>query len=459
MKQHTLTTIGLFLLLLIGCQAYELTYRYQEERKKLHDTIEGAFRLAIKQEVTLRLQRQKPADPKNPQFIIRNAKDMTPEERARLKGDTLTLSEAKEAGIGDNFVDVFAQRLQEAVIQSGRPLRIDAVDSLFHANLEEKDLIVNTQVFLLNSERQITDSTGGFKRDRPSGYLTPVIPVGTSGSYYLQGYAELSFWRPLNYMRLAILLSGLTLLGTIGLLVGLLRRIRQSSRQLAERETVIHTAIHDLKAPLNIAYSTLDLIMLTEQQQERLKRLETGKRQIRLLVEVIESMLSLLKRPNSSQDGQKLEPVDLPALVEGILHTERQCHPEQCPITQITREASFPATVRINRIALMRCLHNAVDNAMTYGDAPTQVHVRLSLRGKQIQIDVEDSGWGIPSSQLKRLGTPFYRVTRMDKPIPSGFGLGLSSIFWLMKEIGGSARIHSVEGEGTQLTLLFPFYT
>ena len=260
-------------------------------------------------------------------------------------------------------------------------------------------------------------------------------------------------------MRLAILLSGLMILGTIVLLVGLLRRIRQSSQQLAELETVIHTAIHDLKAPLNIAYSTLDLIMLTEQQQERLKRLETGKRQIRLLVEVIESMLSLLKRPNSSRDGQKLEPVDLPALVEGILHTERQCHPEQCPITQITREASFPATVRINRIALMRCLHNAVDNAMTYGDAPTQVHVRLSLRGKQIQIDVEDSGWGIPSSQLKRLGTPFYRVTRMDKPIPSGFGLGLSSIVWLMKEIGGSARIHSVEGEGTQLTLLFPFYT
>ena len=49
MKQHTLTTIGLFLLFLLGCQAYELNYRYQEERKKLHDAIEGAFRLAIKQ--------------------------------------------------------------------------------------------------------------------------------------------------------------------------------------------------------------------------------------------------------------------------------------------------------------------------------------------------------------------------------------------------------------------------
>ncbi len=105
-------------------------------------------------------------------------------------------------------------------------------------------------------------------------------------------------------MRLAILLSGLMILGTIVLLVGLLRRIRQSSQQLAELETVIHTAIHDLKAPLNIAYSTLDLIMLTEQQQERLKRLETGKRQIRLLVEVIESMLSLLKRPNSSRSDR-----------------------------------------------------------------------------------------------------------------------------------------------------------
>ncbi|MGM9797863.1 MAG: hypothetical protein ACI3ZY_09910 [Parabacteroides sp.] len=30
MKQHTLITIGLFLLFLLGCQAYELTYRYQE---------------------------------------------------------------------------------------------------------------------------------------------------------------------------------------------------------------------------------------------------------------------------------------------------------------------------------------------------------------------------------------------------------------------------------------------
>lgn len=457
MKRNILTMISLFLAILIGCQVYELSYRYQEEQLKLHETIEEAFQTAIKQELTLRLQRKKLEDPNNPRFIMRDAKEMTPEERAKLKGDTLRLSEAKELGIGNNFVDVFAQRLQEAVIRSGKPVRIVAVDSLFRQELVHRDLMVNTWVILLDSNRQVAESTDAFNEGKQSGVLTTVVPVGTSGFCFLQGYAELSFWRPLNRMRLALLLSGLVIVAAISTLVLLLRRIQRTRCELKERETAVHTAIHDLKAPLNITYSTLDLITLTEREPSRIRQLETGKRQIRLLTEVIESMLSLLRTPKDSCADLELEEVDLAALMDELLKVESQYHLEQRPHTLLTVSPDFPKWIRVSKIPLFRCLMNVVDNAMIYGDAPIQVEVRLSLVRSKIRIEVEDQGWGIPRSEMNRLGTPFFRVAHVGKPSPRGYGLGLSSLFWLMKVLHGEAHIQSVEGQGTTVTITIPY--
>lgn len=71
--------------------------------------------------------------------------------------------------------------------------------------------------------------------------------------------------------------------------------IRNTRKRLLQQQQAIHTAIHDLKAPLNAAYSILDFIALKETDNNRKPLLQTGKMQIRKLTGIIESILNVHK--------------------------------------------------------------------------------------------------------------------------------------------------------------------
>ena len=71
--------------------------------------------------------------------------------------------------------------------------------------------------------------------------------------------------------------------------------IRNTRKRLLQQQQAIHTAIHDLKAPLNATYSILDFIALKETDNNRKPLLQTGKMQIRKLTGIIESILNVHK--------------------------------------------------------------------------------------------------------------------------------------------------------------------
>ncbi|MCC2677217.1 MAG: hybrid sensor histidine kinase/response regulator, partial [Ramlibacter sp.] len=72
--------------------------------------------------------------------------------------------------------------------------------------------------------------------------------------------------------------------------------------------------------------------------------------------------------------------------------------------------------------------------------------------GDYVLLCVKDSGSGIPANVLPKVFDPFFTT----KPVGSGTGLGLSQVYGFARQSGGIARIHSVEGEGTTVEMLFP---
>jgi len=67
-------------------------------------------------------------------------------------------------------------------------------------------------------------------------------------------------------------------------------------------------------------------------------------------------------------------------------------------------------------------------------------------------VTVQDSGTGIPAHVLGKVFDPFFTT----KPVGSGTGLGLSQVYGFAKQSGGLAFIHSEEGQGTRVEMLFP---
>jgi signal transduction histidine kinase len=72
--------------------------------------------------------------------------------------------------------------------------------------------------------------------------------------------------------------------------------------------------------------------------------------------------------------------------------------------------------------------------------------------GRYVRLRVGDTGMGMPPEVLARAFEPFYTT----KPKGKGTGLGLATVYGIVRRAGGHAQIHSDPGLGTTFTALFP---
>lgn len=72
--------------------------------------------------------------------------------------------------------------------------------------------------------------------------------------------------------------------------------------------------------------------------------------------------------------------------------------------------------------------------------------------GEHVAIKIEDTGIGIPKHVQSNIFEPFYTTKGEGK----GVGLGLSVVYGIVAQHGGSVEVESAEGQGTTFTLTFP---
>ncbi len=75
--------------------------------------------------------------------------------------------------------------------------------------------------------------------------------------------------------------------------------------------------------------------------------------------------------------------------------------------------------------------------------------------GEYVRVDVADTGTGIPADIIGRIFEPFFST----KAIGSGTGLGLSTVYGIVRQTGGFVQVDSAPGRGSTFTLLLPRWT
>jgi two-component system sensor histidine kinase SenX3 len=115
-----------------------------------------------------------------------------------------------------------------------------------------------------------------------------------------------------------------------------------------------------------------------------------------------------------------------------------------------------PETVDGDRLQLVSAVSNLIDNAVKYSNPGGVVTVSSRPIDGFVEIEVSDTGIGIPARDLDRIFERFYRVDRARSRTTGGTGLGLAIVRHVATNHGGDVTVRSREGEGSVFTLRIP---
>jgi nitrogen fixation/metabolism regulation signal transduction histidine kinase len=181
---------------------------------------------------------------------------------------------------------------------------------------------------------------------------------------------------------------------------------------------------------------------------------EGGMEHIKKSVEVIkkrsEGLLGFTEtyRTLTRVPPPNFEVVDARSLVEEIC-TLFQPDLERKGITMNTSFPIQPVTFQADPALLEQVLINLVKNAadaVADRDNP-RIQINVQKLGAKSQIIVVDNGQGISEDAMEQIFVPFFTTKK------EGSGIGLSLSRQIMRMHKGNVELHSVEGEGTVVTL------
>jgi signal transduction histidine kinase len=121
-------------------------------------------------------------------------------------------------------------------------------------------------------------------------------------------------------------------------------------------------------------------------------------------------------------------------------------------ITVVAPDGPYEVLADHNQLdnALLNLAINARD-AMPDGGA-LEFSLHAAAADQPIELRVVDTGTGMNAETLERATEPFFTT----KPVGQGTGLGLSQVYGMIEQIGGSMKIESVPGTGTTVRLFLP---
>jgi signal transduction histidine kinase len=120
-------------------------------------------------------------------------------------------------------------------------------------------------------------------------------------------------------------------------------------------------------------------------------------------------------------------------------------------------EAGEIAEIRIkgNGDLLERLIGNLLDNAIRYTPLGGRITYSLIKAGEAAQLEISDTGIGIPEASLSQIFDRFYVVDKSRSKETGGSGLGLSIVKWIADSHDARIEVRSQEGEGTTVRILF----
>lgn len=192
-----------------------------------------------------------------------------------------------------------------------------------------------------------------------------------------------------------------------------------------------------------------------------------GEANLRVIKEAAERAASMTRRLLAFAKRQVIElvPLDLNEVVDLFLPTLRRMIPEHITVDFIPGQALgtvLADATQIERVLINLCA-NARD-AMPDGGTITLETENVIVngefiaahpwakKGRYVLLSVTDTGEGMTPQTLERAFEPFFTTKGADR----GTGMGLATVYGIVKQHGGMVHLYSEEGKGTTVKIYLP---
>jgi signal transduction histidine kinase len=216
---------------------------------------------------------------------------------------------------------------------------------------------------------------------------------------------------------------------------------------------------HELRTPLNAIIGFSQLLVESEDGSPLWKRargyIADIERSGQFLLSIISDILDL-SRIESGRYELKPAPLDV---VEEVHRIARHLAVsfEENNIDLTLPPASQRASAFADPRALQQVLMNALSNAQKHNPPDTTVTVSVRMPSYDtVQIEVTDTGVGIPTDQLSRIWEPFVQIESSYSRKGGGTGLGLTICHGLVTAMLGTIEVTSEFGSGTTIRITLP---
>jgi signal transduction histidine kinase len=123
---------------------------------------------------------------------------------------------------------------------------------------------------------------------------------------------------------------------------------------------------------------------------------------------------------------------------------------------QIAAQDGLPDTVHWDVDRINEVLGNLLSNAFKFTNSGGEVELRVSPVENGVQMDIRDTGAGIPADQVPRIFDKFYQADNQHSASHEGTGLGLAIARQIVEAHNGSIACDSTPGVGTTFTVVLP---
>ena len=113
-------------------------------------------------------------------------------------------------------------------------------------------------------------------------------------------------------------------------------------------------------------------------------------------------------------------------------------------------------SVTADLMRLQQVARNLIGNAIKYTPAGGQITVAAEAKGDTVQVTVQDTGLGIPTTDLPFIFDRFYRVQADDRQNIEGNGLGLAIVKAIVEQHGGQITVESAVEKGSRFSFTLP---